>query len=193
MDSFYNGADWKEARRLAILRNIETHGGSLVCEWCGRPIVRKGDCIVHHKEELTELNWMDHAIAYGQDNLMCVHMRCHNEIHGKGFYGGGRFARKVYLLYGRAESVEAWIRDNRAKGDLIVYVPDIWLGISGGVGREGNDALLDDVMRTRDFLLDRIHTRTGKWKRAIVAGGYSNRAERERLMKWLGAEEMGVD
>ena len=193
MDNFYGSADWKEARRLAILRNIQEHNGDLICEYCGKPIIRKGDCIVHHKEELTELNWMDYAIAYGQDNLMCVHMRCHNEIHGKGFYGGGRFARKAYLLYGRAESVEAWIRDNREKGDLIVYVPDIWLGISGGVGRADNDALLDDVLRTRDFLMDRIHTRAGKWKRGIVAGTYDNRAERDRLVRWLGAEELGLE
>lgn len=188
MEGFYGSSEWKEARRLAILLNIEKHEGNLVCEYCGKPIIRKGDCIVHHKTELTEANWMDALVAYGQDNLECVHMRCHNEIHGKGWYGGGRFARKVYLVCGGHERIREWLEENRSRGDLIVYVPELWLGLSGGIGRDGNDALLDDVMRVRDFLLDRIYTRAGKWKRAVVAGTYDNRAERERVCKRLGAE-----
>lgn len=188
---FYQGAQWQETRRLAILSNIEKYG-SLTCEYCHMPIAKSHDCIVHHKVELTESNVFDFDIAYSLDNLQCVHMRCHNAIHQKGFYGRGRFARKVYLVYGEPDALDDWLATNRDVGDLIVYVPELWLALSGGLGREGNDCLLDDVLRTRDFLLDRIYTRSGQWRRGLILGGYGNRAERERMVTRYDLETIAV-
>ena len=51
--TFYRSREW--AALLAALKQERVNDeGQIVCEYCGKPIVRAYDMIGHHKEELTE-------------------------------------------------------------------------------------------------------------------------------------------
>lgn len=72
----YNCEKWKKVRKL---KRIEANG---FCERCmeeGRFTAGK---IVHHKEPITDKNYMDDDLMYGLDNLQFVCDDCHKEIHG---------------------------------------------------------------------------------------------------------------
>jgi hypothetical protein len=72
------------------------------------------------------------------------------------------------------------------EGDLVVDLERVWNCVSGGAGRS---ARLNAVaFGVRDYLLDCIKYRRGKWLNAYIIGGYPLISERERLAKELGAE-----
>ena len=53
LQAFYKSKRWEQfVERLRLER--AGNDGAVICEHCGKPIVRKYDCIGHHKEELTE-------------------------------------------------------------------------------------------------------------------------------------------
>lgn len=65
---------WKNETRPEVIRRDKR-----ICYFCGKLILSRLD--VHHLIELTEENYQDEKIAFGLDNLVCSHKRCHDIHH----------------------------------------------------------------------------------------------------------------
>lgn len=70
---FYASKEWQRCRKEKLLR---ARG---ICEKCG-----KRGYEIHHVIHLTDENVDDPSISLSLDNLMCLCLKCHNEIHGRG-------------------------------------------------------------------------------------------------------------
>ena len=193
---FYRGKAWRGFLDVLKMERL-TDDGQLICEHCGKPIVRKYDCIGHHKIELNEENVNNPEIALNPDNVMLIHFRCHNLIHTR--YEG--FRQRVYLVYGSPCSGKTSYVDSIANADdLILDVDRIWSAVcKAGMYNKDNgksarpNRLKQNVFGIRDCILDQIRTRKGMWKNAFVIGGYPLKTERERLIDRLGAEPIYVE
>lgn len=179
--TFYKSDRWRNLiERLKLERVTD---GQLLCELCGKPIVKAYDCIGHHKIELTPENVDDANISLNPDNIMLIHFKCHNVIHER---FNGRVGQKVYVVYGPpCSGKRAWVNENANADDLIVDIERIWKAICN----EGKPRRLTaNVFGVRDALIDMIRTRKGLWRNAFIIGGYPLRTERDRLCYLLGAE-----
>lgn len=185
--SFYRSKEW--CLLIQHIRHDRLNGeGLIICEYCGKPIIKEYDCIAHHKIYLTEDNVNDYSISLNPDNIMLVHHKCHNIIHDKLSYRG----RKVYMVYGAPlAGKETYVNGVKGDGDLIVNIDSIWQCVSGGDSKPNR--LKSIVFGIRDYMLDSIKYRRGKWNNAYIIGGYPLISERERLCKELGAEEIFID
>jgi len=164
--------------------------GQIICEYCGKPIVKAYDMIGHHKVELTEENVNDFDVSLNPDNVSFVHHRCHNYIHDKFGYS----KREIYIVYGPPlAGKREWVQDNMSEGDLVIDIDDIWQCVSGCARYVKPNRLKAIVFRMRDNLLDAVRYRYGKWNNAYIVGGYPLQSERERLCKELGAREIFLD
>lgn len=171
------------------LERAHKDDGLLYCAYCEKPIVKAYDCIGHHVIHLTEENVNDVEISLNPTNVVLVHHKCHNRIHGKLSYS----RRSVYLVYGPPMSGKStWVNDVRDKGDLVVDINAIWKCISGS-DTDKDGRLKPNVFGIRDKLIEDIKYRRGRWNNAYVIGGYPLISERERLCKELGAEEIFVE
>lgn len=185
LDNFYTSREW-----CKLMTVIKTERGELICEHCGKPIIRAYDCIGHHKIELTEENVNDYNISLNPDNIMLVHHRCHNIIHNKLGIG----LKQVYLVYGSPLSGKnTFVKENMNDGDIIVDVDNIWQCISNCDRYVKPNRLRSNVFQIRDAMIDMICTRNGNWLNAWVIGGYPLVSERERLRKRLKAKEIFID
>ena len=189
LGTFYQTKQWRGL--LAQLKNERVNDdGFIVCEYCGKPIVKAYDIIGHHKTELTEENVNDATISLNPANVAFVHHRCHNYIHNK----LGHSARQVFLVYGPPLSGKTtWVRDNMEPGDLVVDMDSIWECISGQRRYEKPNKLKGVAFMVRDALLDSVKYRRGMWANAYIVGGYPLTGERERLTKELGAREIFIE
>jgi hypothetical protein len=186
---FYRSKPWIDLMTAIRLERTNAEG-YIICEHCGKPIVKRYDCIGHHVIELTEQNINDAMIALNPDNIQLVHHKCHNKIHDKlGFY-----QKRVYLVYGSPLSGKtSYVQENMQDGDLIIDVDNIWQCISGCDRYTKPNRLKGCVFAIRDSLLDMVRVRRGNWLTAWVVGGYPNSSERERLYKSLDARPIFVD
>lgn len=186
---FYRSKEWLAL--LAYLRNERVNDeGYIICEHCGKPIIKAYDCIGHHKIELTEENVNNAAISLNPDNIAFVHHRCHNQIHNKLGYAG----RQVFIIYGSPLSGKSsYVAEAMNKGDLLIDMDNIWQCVSGCERYEKPDRLKSVVFSVRDSLLESVKYRRGKWSNAYIIGGYPYKAERERLASSLGAREIYID
>ena len=74
IQSFYRSQEW--VRLTHIIRHERTgDDGLLLCEHCGKPIVKAYDAICHHVIGLNESNVHDASIALNPDNIQVVHHR----------------------------------------------------------------------------------------------------------------------
>ena len=87
----------------------------------------------------------------------------------------------------------SYVLDAKSDGDLIIDIDDIWQCVSGCERYIKPNRLKSVVFAVRDTLLDCIKYRRGKWNNAYIVGGYPLAADRERLCKELGAEEIFVE
>lgn len=189
LNDFYKTKAWTSLLTTLKLERADTNNQT-ICEYCGKPIVKKYDCIGHHKTELTEDNYTDANIALNPDNIALVHHKCHNIIHDKLQHS----RRSVYLIYGSPLSGKStYVKSVKADGDLIVDVDSIWECVSGCDRYIKPNRLKACVFSIRDNLLDCIKYRRGKWLNAYIVGGYPLISERERLCKELGAEVIYID
>lgn len=186
---FYHSKEWRSlTKNLRIERTNDN--GEVICEYCGKPILKAYDCIGHHKIELTEENVNDYQISLNPENIALLHARCHNFQHDK----LGRKSRMVYLVYGAPLSGKStYVKDSMSEGDLVVDMDSIWQCVSGCDRYIKPNRLRSVVFRLRDDLLDMIKYRFGKWSNAYLIGGYPLQSERERLMQELGAREVFID
>lgn len=177
----------KEFRSLRLRLMNERAGadGLLMCEHCGKPIVRAYDCIAHHVEEVTAHNLNDMSVTLADGNIRLIHHKCHNEIHGR----FGRKVRKVYMVWGAPRAGKnTFVESVRNAGDMVVDIDAIWVAL-GDKGLMKPDALKATVFRIRDAMYECVLMRTGGWENAYVI---TTRPD-ERLADRLGAELVFVE
>lgn len=187
--SFYRSKEWRQ-----LLNRLKTErvndDGDIICEYCGKPIVKAYDLIGHHKEELTEENVNDFNISLNDNNIMFVHHRCHNYIHNKLGYK----KREVFIVYGAPLSGKtSFVSENITAGDLIIDMDNIWQCISGQERYIKPNRLNAVAFKLKDTMLDAVKYRLGRWNNAYVIGGYPIQSERERLAKDLNARIIYID
>ena len=189
LDNFYQSKEWEKCRKLVIAERIDEEGFT-ICEYCGKPIIKQYDIIGHHKEELTEDNVNDVEVSLNPDNIMLLHLVCHNKIHNK----FGKKQRKVYIVYGSPLSGKnSYVESIRESGDLVVDIDSIWQCVSGEERYKKDGRLKAVVFKIRDTLLECVKYRQGKWENAFIIGGYPYKGERERLQKELNAQLIYVE
>lgn len=188
-NDFYKSKQWEQFRKVVILKRIADDGLNY-CEYCHKPILKPYDCIAHHKVALNDFNVNDVNIALNPDNIMLVHHRCHNYIHNK----LGRPQQQVYIVYGSPMSGKStYVKNSMQVGDIVVDMDSLWQSISGLDRYNKPYQIKPIVFGMRDYLIDCIRTRQGKWATAWVVGGYPYRAERERLARLLDARFIHID
>lgn len=190
LENFYKSDPWRSL--LIRLKAERTNAnGELLCEHCGKPIIKAYDCIGHHKKELTEANVNDYTVSLNPDNIMLIHHKCHNIIHER--FGYER-PKKVYLVYGAPCSGKTtWVKENAGIDDLIMDIDSIWECITINDRYVKRERLKQNVFVMRDCILDMIKCRTGKWKNAYIIGGYPMRIERDRMERLYDCELIFID
>lgn len=189
---FYRQKRWRELRR--VLMHERSGADGLICEHCGKPILKDYDAILHHKIELTPQNVNDDSIAYNPDNLIFVHAKCHNEIHNR---FGGRvktWQRKVYYVYGAPCSGKStFVQNNMQLGDLVLDIDRLWSALSGQPDYIKPNELKAVVFNARNAILDSVKTRAGNWQTAWIIEGGALLGDRMRRIETLGAESIYID
>lgn len=187
---FYRSKAWEKLIATLKLERLDADG-NIICAYCGRPIVRKYDCIAHHRIELTDDNVNDPTISLNPDNIDLIHFRCHNQIHQR--FGG--FCQRVYLVYGSPCSGKtSWVDEVANGDDLILDVDRIWDAVCNDGryrkvnGKSGRPHRLKaNVFGIRDTLIEQIRIRKGMWRNAYIIGGYPLRTDRDRVCDMLNA------
>ena len=189
LENFYRSNEWEKLREVLRFERINENG-ELICWHCGKPITNKYDAIAHHTIFLTEDNVNIAEISLNPDLIRFVHHRCHNKIHNK----LGFSKREVFLVYGSPLSGKTtYVNGVKEPGDLIIDIDSIWECVSG-CDRYVKPARLNAVVfGVRDYLMDCVFVRRGKWNNAYIIGGFPLINERERLCKQLGAREIYIE
>lgn len=191
LSTFYQCNDWITLMKQ-IKRDRMNDEGVIICEHCGKEIVRAYDCIGHHKIALTEANVNDVMVSLNADNIMLVHHKCHSIIHDR--LGMSNARRQVYLVYGAPCSGKTtYVESVMNEGDLIIDMDNMWQCVSGCDRYLKPNRLKSVVFGMRDYLLDCVKYRRGKWQNAYIIGGYPLISERHRLCRELGAREVFID
>lgn len=186
---FYHTKEWEKFREIVIAERM-TDEGLILDEVTGKPITKRYDIILHHKIHLTEENVNDRNISLNPENIQIVSHRTHNLIHEK--FGYKR--KEIYLIYGSPCSGKSTYLDSvKQRGDLIVDVDRIRQCVSGMNTYDIVPALNSVVFGIRDYLMDAVRTRQGKWNRAYIIGGFPLISERERICKQTGAQEIYIE
>ena len=189
LDTFYHSKEWQNLRRV-VLNERTKEDGFVYDEITGKPIVKAYDAILHHTVFLTEENVNDREISLNPDLIQIVSHKTHNLIHEK----LGYVRKEIYLVYGAPfAGADTWAQDNAGEGDLIVNIDDIWQCVSG-LPRYHKPARLNAVVfGVRDYLMECVKTRRGKWNNALICGGFPLISERERICRTYGAREVYVE
>ena len=189
---FYTSQVWRQFR-LMLMNERVNEQGELICQHCGKPIIKGYDCIAHHITEITPQNLNDVNITLNPDNIMLVHARCHNNIHQR---FGGRlrdYQRKVYLVYGAPCSGKTtYVKENMQVGDLVIDLDSVWECISGQPRYVKPNELKSIVFDIRNKLLDSVKTRQGRWQCCYIIEGLPLVGERMRRIETLGAEPIYI-
>lgn len=188
LDSFYTSKEWRALREI-VINDRTREDGYVYDEVTGQPIIQGYDIVLHHKIFLTEDNVSDASISLNPDNLMIVSHKTHNQIHEK----FGYIKREIYLVYGSPLSGKtSWVGDVHQPGDLVIDMDSIWQCVSGLEKYKKPQALNAVVFGVRDYMLESVRMRRGRWNNAYVIGGYPLISERERLIRQLGAKEVFI-
>lgn len=67
----YKSKRWKKLRNQKLLLNP-------LCERCLEKGIYTSSYIIHHKEYITDINYMDDNVFYNLDNLESLCLDCHN-------------------------------------------------------------------------------------------------------------------
>lgn len=190
LNTIYKDPRWEKLLTQIKLERVNDDG-DLICEHCGKPIVKAYDCIGHHKIELTDENVNDLNISLNSDLIALVHHACHNRIHER---FGCEGTRHIYLVYGPpASGKHEYVVSVAGKNDLILNIDNIYQCISINPRYIHSNKLSRNVFAIRDLIMDMIATNTGKWKSAYIIGGYPMSSERERIINTLGAEPLYIE
>ena len=195
LSTFYRSKEWQRFRQNLINERTDENG-QIICAHCGKPILKRYDCIGHHKTELTEENVNDALVALNPDNVELIHFGCHNSLHQR----SEGFKQSVYLVYGSPCSGKSTYVESVANpDDLILDIDRIWDAICFG-GRytklnngKRSHRLKRNVFNIRDCIIEQIRTRSGMWRNAFIIGGYPLRTDRDRLCDMLRAIPIYVE
>lgn len=189
LSEFYRSKEWEEFRQVVIAERVR-EDGFIYDEVTEKPIVKAYDIILHHKTELTEENVFDYNISLNPENIMIVSHKTHNIIHNKLGYSD----KRIYLIYGSPCSGKSTYLDSVVEaGDLIVDLDRIRQAINGQPTHCLTPKLNSISFGIRDFLMDCIRMRRGKWTRAYIIGGFPMVSERERICRETGAIEVYIE
>ena len=189
LNSFYRSKEWEGLIEQLRIERVND-AGQIICECCGEPIVKKYDCIGHHRTELTEDNVNDYNISLNPSNVMLIHFRCHNRVHQR-FEG---FSQSVFLVYGAPCSGKTtWVKSVANADDLILDLDAIWTAVCMSDRYHKPKRLKANVFGIRDCIIDQIRTRSGMWRNAYIIGGYPLRSDRDRLCDLVGAKPVFID
>lgn len=188
LDRFYTSKPWRQLVDTLKIERADADG-NIVCERCGKTIVKRYDCIGHHKTELTEDNVNDALVALNPDNVMLVCFDCHNAIHDR--WQGNR--QSVYIVNGSpCAGKTTWVSNHANHDDLVVDLDRLYQAISGAKPHEHPGRVRSNVFGLRDCLYDQIKTRKGKWRNAWVISSKTG-LELQRDIDLLGAELITID
>ena len=189
VESFRKSKEWESFRNHLMIERTDDNG-DLICEYCHQPILKRYDCIAHHKIELTNENVNDFTVSLNPDNILLIHHKCHNIIHQR-FEG---FHQRAYLVYGAPCSGKStWVQSVANDDDLILDVDNIWSAICAADKYHKPARLKANVFGIRDCIVDQIRTRTGKWRNAYIIGGFPLRSDRERMCDLLNASAVYIE
>ena len=190
--NFYTSKVW-ENFRSNLMDERTNEKGQIICAHCGKPIVKAYDCIGHHKIELTDENVNDYTISLNPELVELIHFRCHNELHQRFGYAKPKPQKRVFIVYGAPCSGKTtWVNSVATKQDLILDVDRLWSAIKAdccGEFEKPNE-LTTNVFALRDYLLDMIKVRRGRWHNAYIIGGYPLQGERERIADSVNADRL---
>lgn len=178
------------ALRSDLINRRTNSEGLLLCEECGKPIIKKYDCIAHHNIPVTTLNMNDISITLNTENIRLVHFDCHNRIHSRFGYN----CRKVYIVHGSPLSGKtSYVNEHKGNSDLIVDADNIWQCITGNDRYVKPNALKQNFFAVRDCLLDSVKRRVGNWGTAWIIESLPFRTPREERAKQCGGELIHID
>ena len=185
----YHSKEWQQLRDQLMIERVN-EDGQLICCRCGKPILKRYDCIGHHKIELTEENVNDFEISLNPEHIELICFRCHNMEHER--FGG--FRQKVYLVHGApCAGKTTFVKEHAHSDDLILDIDAIWEAVCLSDRDHKPNRLKPNVFGIRDTIIDQIRTRTGTWRNAWVIGTYPLVTERQRVCDLLGAEPLHID
>lgn len=187
--AFYTSRRWSAFVEQLKLDRVNENG-ELICEYCGKPILRKFDCIGHHIIELDDENVNDFGISLNPDNVQLIHHACHNRIHCRfdGFY------QSVWLVYGSpCAGKSTWVHANANADDLIIDIDRIWECLSMQDKYHKNDRLKQNVFGVYNALIEQVKRRVGMWRNAYIVGGFPLVTERTRMCELLKARPIFID
>ena len=188
LDTFYRSREWEAFREVVIAERVR-EDGLIYDEVTGEPILRKYDVILHHKRHLTEENVNDRSISLNPENIQVVSHRTHNRLHEKLGYS----RKEVFLVYGPPLAGKTtYTKSVALPGDLIVDLDNVWECISGQPRYIKPARLKSIAFGVRDYLMDSLRVRNGKWQTAYIVGGYPLSSERERILTTYGARPVGI-
>ena len=189
LDTFYKSQEWEKLLKVLKMERVDENG-NLICQHCGKPIVKAYDAIGHHTVFLTEENVNDADISLNPELIQFVHHRCHNLIHEK--FGWKR--KEIFLVYGPPLSGKhEWVEQNLKDGELVINIDDLWMAVSGCRRYQKPGRLNAVVFQLHRDLMDAARTRLGKWNVCYIVGGYPLISERERICREYGAREIFLD
>lgn len=189
LGEFYRSKEWRDFREVIIAQRT-AEDGFVYDEITGKRIVKPYDIILHHIQELTIDNVNDASVSLNPDNIQIVSFRTHNEIHNR----YGYYTRHVYLVYGcPLAGKSTYVRERAGIHDLIIDIDKIYACISNNPIHVKSGRIADNAFAVRDFLLEQVKTRRGKWVNCFIIGGYPFKGERERIAEEYGAEEVFIE
>ena len=187
--TFYHSKRWEKFRTVLLAERTNADG-FIICEKCGKPILKKYDCIAHHKIELDDNNVNNVMISLNPDNIELIHFKCHNKEHRR-FDG---FSQRVFLVYGSpCSGKSSWVNNNAYGDDLIIDVDRLWDAICNDGRKHKTNRLNPNVFGLRDCLIEQVKQRKGTWRDCYIIGGYPLRTDRNRLCEQLKAEPIYIE
>lgn len=190
---FYTSTEWRKLRQILMSERVNNQG-EIICEECGKPILKSYDCIAHHIQEINLQNLNDASITLNPENIVLVHMACHNILHNR---FGGRvksWQRKVYYVYGAPCSGKStFVKENMQRGDLVLDIDRLWSALSGQPEYIKPNEIKAVVFNARNAIIDSIKMRAGNWQQAFVIEGGALIGDRMRRIEALGAEAIHID
>lgn len=184
LSNFYKTSSWTKFRQRVIADRTRDDG-LCYCDLCGKPIVK--NIVAHHIEELTEYNITDPDISLNDENIMLLHIDCHNKIHN-------RFQKPKYeivLVYGPPLSFLDYVEAEAGLNDFVISLDYIYKALNPQHYLSTHtQAVVDLAMHVvRDALVGAAKDRYGTWDRCFICGGFENRNERERIKRELGIDK----
>lgn len=70
----YKTKKWQKLRQQKLILNP-------LCERCDKKEIKNPAYFIHHKEYVTDENYMDDSVFFNIDNLESLCKKCHNEEH----------------------------------------------------------------------------------------------------------------